>query len=107
MRPSFLSPILFGLLSTAAYAQSSEWMIEDCGVATQSYFQEFAARAEMKYEGQRVDGTYAINGTIYLENMSDDIQCSYASDGETMVDFFAEGASQPEFAKGSKSPYMD
>lgn len=99
---------LFGLLPAgAAHAQSAEWMMEDCAVATQSYFQDFEARTEMKDEGQRTDGTHAINGTIHLETRSDDVQCSYAPDGQTMVDFFAEGASHPDFARGGKSPYMD
>jgi hypothetical protein len=90
-----------------AHAQSPEWMAEDCAVAVQSFFQEFETRTEMKYEGQRTDGTHAMNGTIYLENRSDDIQCSYDAAGTTMVDFFADGKSWPEFAKGGKSPYMD
>lgn len=98
---------LLGLLwSGAANAQSAEWMMEDCAVATQSYFQDFAAKTEMQDQGQRTDGTYAINGTIALETHSDNVQCSYAPDGQTMVDFFAEGASHPDFARGGKSPYM-
>ena len=48
-----------------------------------------------------------MNGTIYLENSSSDIQCSYDSEGTTMVDFVADGESWPDFAKGGKSPYMD
>ena len=95
------------LLAGMAHAQSEDWMMEDCIVATQSYFQEFEARTDMKYEGQRTDGTFAINGSIYLETGSDDVQCSYASDGQTMVDYFAEGEAHPDFAKGGKSPYMD
>ncbi|MCB1371416.1 MAG: hypothetical protein H6896_09945 [Rhodovulum sp.] len=108
MRPA-LPAILATLLSTAipALAASPEWMAEDCATAAQSFFQEFEARTEMKYEGQRTDGTHAMNGTIYLENSSSDIQCSYDSEGTTMVDFVADGESWPDFAKGGKSPYMD
>ncbi|MDK3074297.1 hypothetical protein QO034_14390 [Sedimentitalea sp. JM2-8] len=90
-----------------ALAQSPEWMAEDCAVAAQSFFQEFKAEADMKYEGQRTDGTHAMNGTIHLENRGDDIQCCYDAAGTTMVDFFADGKRWPEFARGGNSPYMD
>ncbi len=91
----------------SAAAQSADWMAEDCAVAAQSFFQEFESRTEMTYQGQRTDGTHAMNGTIFLENRSDDIQCSYDAAGTTMVDFFADGKNWPDFAKGGKSPYMD
>jgi hypothetical protein len=80
---------VLAVLGGQAMAQSPEWMAEDCMVATQSFFQDFEAKTEMKYEGQRTDGTHAMNGTIYLETHSDDVQCSYDAAGTTMVDFFA------------------
>ena len=75
--------------------------------AAQGFFQDFEAKTEIKYEGQRTDGTHAMNGTIHLENRSDDVQCSYDSAGTTMVNFFAEGKNWPDFAKGGKSPRMN
>jgi len=108
MKSGLLGIIAFALSSaTPAMAASPEWMAEDCMVAAQSFFQDFEAKTEMKYEGQRTDGTHAMNGTIYLETRSDDIQCSYDSAGTTMVDFFAEGKQWPDFAKGGKSPHMN
>jgi hypothetical protein len=106
-RPGLLA-VLACLLFTAnpTVAASPDWMAEDCANAAQSSFQDFEAKAEMKYQGQRTDGTHAMNGTIFLENHPDDIQCSYDSAGTTMVDFFAEGKNWPEFAKGGKSPHM-
>ncbi|MEV8468671.1 hypothetical protein AB0T83_18050 [Fluviibacterium sp. DFM31] len=106
MKPRILAILAFSV-PTATMAVSPEWMAEDCSAATQSFFQDFEARTDMKYEGQRTDGTHAMNGTIYLETRSDDIQCSYDPEGTTMVDFFAEGKNWPDFAKGGKSPYMD
>lgn len=88
-----------------AAAQSPEWMAEDCAVAVQSFFRDYEARTEMKYEGQRTDGTHAMNGTIYLETRSDNFQCSYDAAGTTMVDFFADGKSWPEFVRNGTSPY--
>jgi hypothetical protein len=100
--------LVYGAVSLAAsisWAQSPEYMIEDCRRASQQFYQEYEARAEAKYEGQRTDGTHAVNGTIYLENRGSDFQCSYNVAGDTLVDFFADGKSWPQFVRGEGSPY--
>ena len=94
--------LLFAVSASGALAQAPDYMKEDCAKATQSFFQEFEARTDVTYEGQRTDGTHAINGTIYLENRAEDFQCSYAGDGVTMVDFITEGKSWPGFARGTE-----
>ena len=102
--------VLAGLAIAAsgpALAQSPDYMTEDCRIASQGFYQEFESRSETTYEGQRTDGTHAVNGTIYLENRASDFQCSYNSAGDTMVDFFADGESWPDFARLGESPYMD
>ena len=48
-------------LSSDALAQSPEYMMEDCRVASQGFFQDFEAATEVQYQGQRTDGTHAIN----------------------------------------------
>lgn len=88
-----------------AVAQSADYMLQDCSYSSQVFFQDYEARAEAKYEGQRTDGTHAVNGTIYLENRSEDFQCSYNAAGDTMVDFHAEGKSWPAFVRGEGSPH--
>ena len=92
-------------LSSDALAQSPEYMMEDCRVASQGFFQDFEAATEVQYQGQRTDGTHAINGTIFLETRSETFQCSYNAAGNTMVDFWTEGRSWPAFAKGGDSPH--
>lgn len=42
---------------------------------------------ETKYEGQRTDGTHAVNGTAYLRNAGETFQCSFNSDGTSIVQF--------------------
>jgi hypothetical protein len=88
-------------------AQSPEYMTEDCRNNSQIFYQDFEARSETTYQGQRTDGTHAVNGTIYLENRSSDFQCSYNRAGDTLVDFFADGQSWPAFVRGEGSPHMD
>jgi hypothetical protein len=92
--------------ASSAMAASPAYMMEDCKNSSRVFFQDFEARSDVKYEGQRADGTHAVNGTIYLETRSEDFQCSYNTAGDTMVGFYAEGSSQPTFVKGGGSPYM-
>jgi len=101
-------PVVLGIaLANSALAASPEYMIEDCGNSSQIFFHAFEARSEPKYEGQRIDGTHAVNGTIYLETCSEDFQCSYNAAGDTLVNFYAEGKSWPTFVKGGGSPHMN
>jgi hypothetical protein len=95
-----------GVVGTSAMAQSPAYMIESCRLASQQFYQEFEATTEATYEGQRVDGTHAVNGTIYLETRSAYFSCSYNRAGDTLVEFFAEQQSWPNFVRGGGSPYQ-
>lgn len=86
-----------------AFAQSTDAMTADCGTAAQAYFQDVQARTDMQYNGQRVDGTHAVNGRIFLETRAEDFACSFAPGGATMVEFFAEGRVQDAFLSGHAS----
>jgi hypothetical protein len=101
-----LAPLLALAPAGAALAQSPDYMMEDCGYSAQVFFQDFEARSEPKYEGQRTDGTHAVNGSIYLETRREDYQCSYNAAGDAMVGFFAEGRNWPGFVRGEGSPHM-
>ena len=46
------------LSSGSAFAQSPDYMREACANATQSFFQDFEARTDTTYEGERTDGTH-------------------------------------------------
>jgi len=89
-----------------AVAQSPDYMMEDCRNNSQIFYQAFDKFSETKYEGQRTDGTHAVNGTIYLANGNQTFQCSYNRAGDRMVDFYADGKSWPGFVRGEGSPYM-
>jgi hypothetical protein len=94
----------FCAAGAAAFAQSPEYMTEDCRLASQQFYKEFEARTEAKYEGQRTDGTHAVNGTIYLENRSTSFSCSYNAKGDALVEFFADDKYWPDFVSGKGSP---
>jgi hypothetical protein len=89
-----------------AAAQSPEYMIEDCRLASRQFYQDFDALSRATYEGRRTDGTHPVNGTIYLENRSASFSCSYNAAGDTLVEFFAENRSWPGFVRGEGSPYQ-
>jgi len=46
-----------------------------------------AGDVETKYEGQRTDGTYAVNGTAYLRGIEETFQCSFNQSGTTIERF--------------------
>jgi len=101
--------LLAGAVASAAgtgFAQSPEYMIEDCKLSSQQFYQDYEAETEATYEGQRTDGTHAVNGTIYLETRSSDFQCSYNAAGDTIVDFFADRKSWRDFVRGGGSPHQ-
>lgn len=109
MNQSVFSALVGGAaiaLCSVVFAQSPEYMVQDCSYSSQVFYQDFEAKTEAKYEGQRTDGTHAVNGTIYLENRSEDFQCSYNAAGDTMVDFRAEGKAWPAFVRGEGSPHQ-
>ncbi len=107
MNPRILFIVVLGIVfASSAMAASPDYMMEDCKNSSQVFFQDYEARSEVKYEGQRTDGTPVVNGTIDLETRSEDFQCSYNTAGDTLVGFHAEGKSQLTFVKGGGSPHM-
>lgn len=92
------------LLASPVAAQSVSAMIEECARVGREYFGEPAARTDMQYNGQRSDGTHAINGRAYLENRFGNFACSYRRDGQRMVKFFADGHEHNAYLPGENSP---
>ena len=90
----FVLGCTLGLQAETATAQSQEFMMNECSSIGQTYFRDFNARTDMRYNGQRLDGTHAINGRIFLETRFEDFACSYESNGRRMVEFFAQGRVQ-------------
>lgn len=81
-------------LSTAAAAQSRDFMMNECSSVGQMFFRDLTAPTPMQYNGQRTDGTHAINGTIQLGARTASFACSYDRSGQRMVAFYADGRLQ-------------
>lgn len=92
--------LLCGIQAGGAAAQSQQFMLNECSSIGQTYFRDFNARTDMQYNGQRVDGTHAINGRIFLETRFEDFACSYERNGLRMEQFFVEGRVQNAFLPG-------
>ncbi len=108
MHPRTLCPNAVGIaFANSALAASPEYIQDDCKNSAEVFFPDYTARTDVKYEGQRADGTHAVNGTIELETRGEDFQCSYNAAGDTLVGFVAEGKSQPTFVKGGGSAHMN
>lgn len=88
------------VIAGAATARSTESMLDECAGVGKSYYKDFGVRTEMKYNGQRVDGTHAVNGQIFLENHAPHFACSFDRSGRKMTEFFADGKQRNAYLPG-------
>lgn len=100
LRAFLLSVLAVGSFSQVAQAQSTGFMMNECSSVAQTYFREYTARTDMRYDGQRTDGTHAISGEIFLETRSEHFSCSYDRAGRQMVSFYAEGSAHNSYLPG-------
>jgi uncharacterized protein YraI len=90
------------VISAPAAAQPVGSMLSACANVGKTYFRDFDARTDMKYNGQRVDGTHAINGRIFLETRFEDFACSFDPRGQRMTEFFADGRVRNAYLPGGR-----
>lgn len=89
------------LVASTVSAQPVPVMLDGCARVAQDYFRDWEARSDMQYNGQRTDGSHAVNGRIFLETRFEDFACSYDRTGTTMTEFFAEGRMRNAFLPSS------
>lgn len=58
-----------------------------CQAHAASRFGVAPSMVSVKYEGQRVDGTHAVNGSAVVSGVNRTFQCSFNSGGTQIVDF--------------------
>lgn len=64
-----------------------ETMMARCRERAANVFHTRAPNIETKYEGQRTDGTHAVNGTAWLRSAEETFQCSFNANGRQIVRF--------------------
>lgn len=88
-RYSVFSFILSGCVLSANSAQASTpaQMMQECRVRAHEVLHTRLPNIETKYEGQRTDGTHAVNGTAWIRGRSETFQCSFNRNGRRMIQF--------------------
>lgn len=72
---------------TAAQARTPERMMQECRVRAHEVLHTRLPDIETKYEGQRTDGTHAVNGTAFIRGRTETFQCSFNRPGRRIIQF--------------------
>lgn len=84
---------ILAVISVPASAQGRiSDMLSNCQFEAAKRLGGDVANTTVKYEGQRVDGTHAVNGGIRLGGQAWNFQCSYASNGYDLVEFWTDAS---------------
>ena len=73
--------------SPTAEASTPETMMAQCRVRAGEVMTTRLPNIETKYEGQRTDGTHAVNGTAFIDGDTKTFQCSFNRPGRKIVRF--------------------
>jgi uncharacterized protein len=76
-----------GAMAGSGGSASPARMMAVCRDRAAHVFHVRAGDVETKYEGQRTDGTHAVNGTAYLRGIEETFQCSFSASGSQIVSF--------------------
>lgn len=95
MRPKkhFLTAIAVAVVATwvnietTMAATSPPIMMAECRAHAGKYFRVRLPDIDTKYEGQRTDGTHAVNGTATLRGRTETFQCSFDRAGRRITQF--------------------
>lgn len=79
--------VALGGLAVAAQARTPDRMMQDCRVRAHEVLHARMPDIETKYEGQRTDGTHAVNGTAWMRGRQETFQCSFDRRGREIVQF--------------------
>ena len=71
----------------SAEARTPERMMQECRMRAHEVLHTRLPNIETKYEGQRTDGTHAVNGTAYIRRRKETFQCSFNRPGRRIVRF--------------------
>ena len=91
MRTNILSALILilGGIAPAAYAQNESEMMSTCNnYAAHHLGLSTSDIAEVTYQGQRTDGTHAVNGST---SSGQTFQCSFSSNGRNVVQWTHSG----------------
>lgn len=96
-----LAVVSCGPFVPMAYAKTPEIMMQVCRNRAHEVLHVRLPDIETKYEGQRTDGTHAVNGTAWMRGRTETFQCSFDRPGRAIVQFVVN---QPSHSSGSAKP---
>jgi hypothetical protein len=62
-------------------------MMQECRLRAHEVMHVRLPDIETKYEGQRTDGTHAVNGTAFLRGRQETFQCSFDRSGREIIQY--------------------
>lgn len=74
-------------LGGVANAKTPARMMQECRARAHEVLHTRLPNIETKYEGQRTDGTHAVNGTAWIRGRSETFQCSFNRRGRRIMQF--------------------
>ncbi len=84
---SAVALLVLGLFSTSVQAMTPGQMMQECRIRAGHEFRTRLPNIDTKYEGQRVDGTHAVNGTAIFRGRTETFQCSFNRSGNKIIKF--------------------
>lgn len=91
-------------LVDAAAAATPERMMQECRVRAGEVLRTRLPNIETKYEGQRTDGTHAVNGTARSNGRTETFQCSFNRSGRRIINFVVNQPSGGSSAQPGRPP---
>jgi hypothetical protein len=110
LKPLAITAAVLGatfLVDTAAQAASPEYMMAKCRARAHELLRTRLPNIETKYEGQRTDGTHAVNGTAYVGDFAENFQCSFNRQGRRIVNFTVAHVGRPGSGGGTSAESGD
>ncbi len=95
-----IATVVTGIYSAPdAHARTPERMMQECRNRAHEVLHVRLPDVETKYEGQRTDGTHAVNGTAWLRGRQETFQCSFDRRGREIIQFVVNQPSEPPSAQ--------
>lgn len=73
--------------TSAVHAQSPQRMMQECRIRAHEVLHTRLPNVDTKYEGQRTNGTHAVNGSATIRGRKETFQCSFNRAGRRIVRF--------------------
>ncbi|MFG1267680.1 hypothetical protein V5F40_06925 [Xanthobacter sp. DSM 14520] len=92
---------VFVLLGGPAQAETPEIMMAMCRSKAHEALKVRMPEIDTKYEGQRTDGSHAVNGTAFTPSGERTFQCSFNKAGSKITNFVVNKTAAPAQSQGA------